>query len=114
MQQAPDDGDRTTGSLSWALQVERYLQASDAGAPQAPGVNATRRSLLEQLQATPHSAEAWHGFLAHEEGLLPPALRQPMGLLRLYQKATELVPRPKGPVSPAFLSIWLGYARHQW
>ena len=37
-----------------------------------------------------------------------PALRQ------LYHRATELVQRCRGRPSPAYVHVWLGYARHQW
>lgn len=117
------DEDRTaTMSLSWAMQLAKYLQ-------HAPGTSSTqlaadRRSRAEALQSSPMSAEAWSRFLETEEriasGAEPSASAlkaRPAGsitLAHLYQRATELVPRVRGKAPEDYMQIWIGHARQQW
>lgn len=83
-----------------------------------------RSSLAAAVQAKPESAEAWWAFLANEEaiggtctGSLSSALkasRNAVTLFSLFTLATQTVPRKGNYDNKAYLSLWLGYARHQW
>ncbi|PNH03126.1 hypothetical protein TSOC_010826 [Tetrabaena socialis] len=108
------EDDRTTGSLSWAVQLQRYLLAhsSDDAA-----LLAQRKCLLDQLQANPASAQGWAQFLEHEEAEGLAAGRGSKvnsGLAQLYQRAIELVPRPRGVAPEAYMRLLVGHARYQW
>ena len=115
------EDDRTTGSLSWALQLQRYLQSHPAA---HPDLLEKRRLLLDGLQQAPNSAEPWTQLLQNEEAIVAAAaagadgaqrpLRSGSALAPLYQRATELVPRARGQASEAYMQLWVGHARHQW
>lgn len=110
------EDDRTTGSLSWIVQLQRYLALNSAG---DAGHLAERRSLLEKLQASPCTAESWAGFLMNEEAILAsgPSGRSSKAnpvLAQLYQRAIELVPRSRGHASEEYMYLWVGHARHLW
>lgn len=122
-----DEDDRTTGSLSWALQLQRYFQQQQASGPALePALLHRRKALLDALQQDPAAAEPWAHFLDNEEGIAAaaaaaaqgaaagPKSRASAALGSLYQRATQLVPRARGQASEAYMRLWVGYARHQW
>ncbi len=122
--------DRTTGSLSWVSALQLFLKAPQqealgvAGQASVlqPAVAQHRKRLADVVLENPNAPEAWLNFLQHEEALAqqhphlyaPPGSQHRSSLLYWYQRATEMVHRPKGQGADAYLSLWLGFARHQW
>jgi hypothetical protein len=114
----------TTTSLSWVVQLQAHLRAT--AEQLLSDVSVRRRVLADAVFENPNAAEAWLEFLTHEESVVRPALLQPAGmggtgkgggsqLLHWYQKATELMHRSKAmAAAEAYVSVWIGYARHQW
>jgi hypothetical protein len=74
--------------------------------------------LSQALFDNPSSADAWWRFLSEIESNNSPSpspSTSSSSLHSVYQRATELVQRTKGQdPSEAYVSIWLGYAKHQW
>ncbi len=112
------EDDRTTGSLSWIVHLQRYLALNVNSAGDAALIS-ERRGLLEKLQASPYAAESWASFLMNEEAILAcgPSGRSSKTnpvLAQLYQRAIELVPRSRGHASEEYMYLWIGHARHLW
>ncbi|GIL53393.1 hypothetical protein Vafri_9028 [Volvox africanus] len=110
------DAERATENLSWALHLQRYL---DANSPGDSASEAERKKLIDHLQANPCSASAWAQFLMHEEAKLSSVstsrtTKSNSGLRTLFRCATELVPIQHGQASEGYTYLWIGHARHIW
>lgn len=114
------DDDRTTGSLNWVVQLQKYMQFH---VPMSAQLGADRKACVELLQSNPTSAEAWCQFLETEERISAEApaagasalkSKSAVTLANLYHRATELVPRVRGQAPLTYMKLWVGYAKHQW
>jgi len=98
--------------------LAQYLQ-TQGNTP--PGVKSRRADLVKALKANPQCPEAWWDFLRYEEGVLAQntgtlqrSSRHSISLFHLFSLATQTIPRRGNYENPAYLHIWLGYARQQW
>lgn len=112
---------RETQPVTVESSLAQYLQ-TQGNTP--PAVKSRRGDLMNALKANPQSAEAWWDFLKYEEGVLASntgnllgsqrGSRHSISLFHLFSLATQTIPRQGNYENPAYLHIWLGYARQQW
>ena len=108
---------RDTQPLTVDGSLVQYLQTQGND---PPGVKSRRSDLVRALKANPQCPESWWGFLKHEEAVLANGTgslqrsSRHSTLFHLFSLATQTIPRQGNYENPAYLHIWLGYARQQW
>lgn len=110
------ESERTTEKLTWALHLQKYLEKNSLNDPASSD---ERRKLVDHIQASPCSAEAWAQFLMHEEAATTSknfnrTAKPNPGLRTLFRCAAEQVPVELGQASEASIYLWIGHARHIW